>query len=74
MGVEANPKVTIKCKMVPNQPARTATSTDIVKKTAANESGRMLHAKVSMDQPTGLNKKQHLLEKIRSSRNSRSSW
>jgi hypothetical protein len=57
-------KVT-KLVFLPNQPAGTATSTDIVKKTAANKSGRMLHEKVSMDQPTGKSKKQHLLEKMK---------
>jgi hypothetical protein len=49
--MKANPKqaVTINIKTVPNQHAGTATSTDIVKKTVASISRRMLPAKVSMD-------------------------
>ncbi len=64
--MEANPRQgTIKCKMVPNQPAGTATFTDIVKRITANVSRRTLPAKASMDQPTGQNKKHRLLEKVK---------
>jgi len=63
MEMETSPEEMTECKRVPNQPAGTATSTDIAKKTAVNASGRMLLAKVSMDQPTGQNKKHHLWEK-----------
>jgi hypothetical protein len=57
--MEANLKQeeTIKCKTVPNQPAGTATSTDIVKKIVARESKKMCPAKISMDQPIGQSKK-----------------
>ncbi len=65
MVMEANRKETTKCRMVPNQPAGTATSMDIVKKTVESASGRMLPAKVSIDQPTGQNKKHHLLEEMK---------
>jgi hypothetical protein len=60
MEMEASPREIIKHKMVINQPAGTVTSTDTLKKTDVNESGRMLLAKVSMDGPTGQNKKLHL--------------
>jgi len=66
--MEAHPKATINFKTVPNQPAGGATSTDIVKRTVAKESRQMRHAKVSMDRPTGLNKRPHQLEKVKISR------
>ncbi len=55
--VTANKKGTTNSKMVPNQHAGGVTSTDTVKKTAANESKQTLHAKVSMALPIGQNKK-----------------
>ncbi len=42
MEMETSPREITKCKTVPNQPAGTATSMDIAKKTAVNASGRML--------------------------------
>jgi len=55
----ANQRGTTNSKMVRNQHAGGATSMDTVKKTAANESRPTLHAKASMDRPTGLNRKPH---------------
>jgi hypothetical protein len=48
--MEANPKETTNSKMVQNQPAGSATFSDIIMKTAANVSVRMLPAMVSMDE------------------------
>ncbi len=66
MEMEANPnQETTHSKMVPNPPAGTVTSRDIIKKTAPNVSRKMLPVKVSMYRPTGQNKKHHLLEKMK---------
>ena len=66
--VMANGKGTTNSKMVQNQHAGGATSMDIVKKTAANESRQMLRAKALMDLPIGQNKRPHQLEKMKSNR------
>ncbi len=59
----ANRRGITNSKMVRNLRAGGATSMDTVKRIVANASKQMLLAKVSMERPTGLNKKPHQLEK-----------
>jgi hypothetical protein len=61
----ANQKETTNSKTVRNLHAGGATFTDIVKRIVANASRQTPHAKVSMDQPTGLRTKHRQSEKMK---------
>jgi hypothetical protein len=64
----ANRKGTTNSRMVQNQRAGGVTSTDTVKKTAANVSRQTCRAKALMGQPIGQNKRPHQLEKKNNNR------